>query len=68
TLSLLKHNNSDISCSVHRSLHNIIKGGSRPLDSIIPFNELEQNHMILQKFNLIYLDQFLDEEDTQLLD
>jgi hypothetical protein len=67
TLSLLKQNRLEISFDVHKSLRNEIKGGSISLDSILPQDTLIKHQYIINKFSLFFLDQFLDNDGSSLI-
>jgi len=67
TLSLIKQNGLEISFKVHNSLRNEIFGGAIPLDSLLSQKILLENHHIINKFSLLFLDQFLDNEGSSLI-
>src|SRR5215216_1296727 len=66
-ISLLKHDCIDINFKLNNTLLNRIKGGSLPLDSILTSTQLAQSMIMIKKYKLLFLDQFLATDGFSLL-
>ncbi|CAI2184985.1 450_t:CDS:2 [Funneliformis geosporum] len=65
--SFLKQNGLEISFNIHKYLKNEIKGGLISLDSILPQAILVKHQYIINKFSLLFLDQFLDNKGSSFI-
>ncbi|CAI2180101.1 13151_t:CDS:2 [Funneliformis geosporum] len=57
----------DINFKLNNTLLNNIKGSSLPLDSILTSTQLAQSMVMIKKYKLIFLDQFLATDGFSLL-
>ncbi|CAI2198689.1 19676_t:CDS:1, partial [Funneliformis geosporum] len=57
----------DINFQLNNTLLNKIKDGSLPLDFILTLTQLAQSMIMIMKYKLIFLDQFLATDGFSLL-